>query len=88
MLLSRDIDTMNAPDSGNISNISFSYTEPLTAAFEIEGKVFLTDRPTLDRLNDNRDKGSLRVTDWLFAINLAMGRIKPGPAAPSALTQP
>jgi hypothetical protein len=52
------------------------YKEPLTASFEIDGKVFVTDRATLDLLNHKRDKGSLRVGQWLFAVNLATGRIK------------
>jgi hypothetical protein len=52
------------------------YKGPLTASFEIDGKVFVTDRATLDLLNQKRDKGSLRVGQWLFAVNLATGRIK------------
>jgi hypothetical protein len=52
------------------------YKGPLTASFEIEGKVFVTDRATLDLLNHKREKGSLRVAQWLFAVNLATGRIK------------
>ena len=52
------------------------YKESLTASFEIDGKVFVTDRATLDLLNHKRDKGSLRVGQWLFAVNLATGRIK------------
>jgi hypothetical protein len=46
------------------------------ARFEVDGKVFVTDRDTLDLLNHKRDKGSLRVAQWLFAVNLATGRIK------------
>ena len=52
------------------------YKGPLTASFEIDGKVFVTDRATLDLLNHKREKGSLRVAQWLFAVNLATGRIK------------
>ncbi len=50
---------------------------PLTARFEIDGKVFVTDRATLDLLNHKREHESLRVAGWLFAVNLATGRIKP-----------
>jgi hypothetical protein len=49
----------------------------LTARFEIDGKVFVTDRSTLDLLNYKREHDSLRVAGWLFAANLATGRIKP-----------
>ena len=55
---------------------------PLTASFEIDGKVFVTDRATLDLLNYKRDHGSLRVAQWLFAVNLATGRIKRTKSAP------
>ena len=50
---------------------------PLNAAFEIDGKMFVTDRSTLELLNSKRDGGSLRIAAWLFAVNLATGRIKP-----------
>jgi hypothetical protein len=52
------------------------YREPLTASFEIDGKVFVTDPATLDLHHHKREHGSLRVTQWLFAVNLATGRIK------------
>ena len=54
----------------------FEPSQPLNATFEIDGKVFVTDRPTLDLLNYKRDHGSLRVAQWIFAVNLATGRIK------------
>ena len=60
------------------------HEEPLTASFEIDGKVFVTDRATLDLLNHKRDKGSLGVGQWLFAVNLATGRIKRAESAPAA----
>ena len=56
--------------------IGTEHKGPLTASFEIDGKVFVTDRATLDLLNHKRDHGSLRVAQWLFAVNLATGRIK------------
>ena len=59
------------------------YEGPLTASFEIDGKVFVTDRATLDLLNHKREKGSLRVAQWLFAVNLATGRIKRTGSAPA-----
>jgi hypothetical protein len=52
------------------------YHGPLTASFEIDGRVFVTDHATLDLLNQKREHGSLRVAQWLFAVNLATGRIK------------
>jgi hypothetical protein len=52
------------------------YKEPLTAAFEIDGKSFVTDRSTLDLLNYEFEQGSFRVAEWVFAVNLATGRIK------------
>jgi hypothetical protein len=63
--------------------IGTEYKEPLTASFEIDGKVFVTDRATLDLLNHKRDKGSLRVAQWLFAVNLATGRIKRAASTPA-----
>jgi hypothetical protein len=59
------------------------FKEPLNASFEIDGKVFVTDRATLDLLNHKRDKGSLRVAQWLFAVNLATGRIKRSERVPA-----
>jgi hypothetical protein len=52
------------------------YKGPLTAAFEIDGKAFATDRSTLDLLNYEFEQGSFRVAQWVFAVNLATGRIK------------
>jgi hypothetical protein len=59
------------------------FKEPFNSAFEIDGKVFVTDRATLDLLNHKRDKGSLRVAQWLFAVNLATGRIKRSERVPA-----
>lgn len=59
------------------------YKEPLTASFEIDGKMFVTDRATLDLLNHKCDNGSLRVGQWLFAVNLATGRIKRNESSPA-----
>jgi hypothetical protein len=56
-------------------NFVGQYKGPRNARFEIDGKVFVTDRATLDLLNDKREQGSLRVAQWLFAVNLATGRI-------------
>ena len=63
-------------ESRNYYSFVKEYKGPLTASFEIDGKVFVTDRATLDLLNHKREKGSLRVAQWLFAVNLATGRIK------------
>lgn len=52
------------------------YSGSLTAAFEINGKAFVTDRSTLDLLNYEFEQGSFRVAEWVFAVNLATGRIK------------
>ncbi len=52
------------------------YTGPLTAAFEVDGKAFVTDRLTLDLLNYEFERSSFRVAQWVFAVNLATGRIK------------
>jgi len=63
-----------------IGHASYDFTAehgPLEAFFEIDGRVFATDRPTLDLLNYERDKGSLHFSHWVFAVNLATGRIKP-----------
>src|ERR1700760_4986937 len=43
---------------------------PLNARFEIDGKMFVTDRATLDVLN-RKHHYSPRVAGWHFAINLA-----------------
>lgn len=56
---------------------------PLNARFEIDGKVFVTDRATLNLLNQKHHY-SPRVAGWHFAINLATGRIKPANRAPAA----
>jgi hypothetical protein len=63
-------------ESRNYYSFVKEYKGPLTASFEIDGKVFVTDPATLDLLNHKREKGSLRVAQWLFAVNLATGRIK------------
>jgi hypothetical protein len=47
-----------------------------TCAFEIDGKVYFTDHQTLNTLMYQRDHGSLRVAQWIFAICLAVGRIE------------
>jgi hypothetical protein len=60
------------------------YQGPLTASFEIDGRMFVTDPATLDLLNQKREHGSLRVAQWLFAVNLATGRIKRTNSAPVA----
>ncbi len=52
------------------------YKGPLTAAFEVNGKAFVTDPLTLDLLNYEVEQGSFRVAEWVFAVNLATGRIK------------
>jgi len=52
------------------------FNGPLTAAFEVNGKAFVTDRSTLDLLNYEFEQGSFRVAEWVFAVNLATGRIK------------
>ena len=58
------------------------YRGPLTASFEIDGRVFVTDPATLDLLNQKREHGSFRAAQWLFAVNLATGRIKRTNSAP------
>jgi hypothetical protein len=63
-------------ESRNYYSFVKEYKEPLTASFEIDGKMFVTDRATLDLLNHKREHGTLRVAQWLFAVNLATGRIK------------
>jgi hypothetical protein len=67
--------------SGKHYKFVSEYKEPLSARFEIDGKVFVTDRATLDLLNHKREHDSLRVAGWLFAVNLATGRIKPANSA-------
>jgi hypothetical protein len=52
------------------------YKGPLTVAFEVDGKAFVTDPLTLDLLNYEFKQGSFRVAQWVFAVNLATGRIK------------
>lgn len=52
---------------------------PLTAAFEIDGKNFVTDRATLELLHQKCEHGSPRVAEWIFAVNMATGRIKREP---------
>jgi hypothetical protein len=49
----------------------------------VDGKVFVTDRATLDILNHKREKGSLRAAQWVFAVNLATDRIKRIESAPA-----
>jgi hypothetical protein len=56
---------------------------PLNARFEIDGKEFVTDRATIDLLN-RKHHHSPRVGGWLFAVNLATGRIKPANRTPVA----
>ena len=52
------------------------FKDPLTAAFELNGKMFVTDRSTLDLLNYEFEQGSFRIAEWVFAVNLATGRIQ------------
>ena len=58
------------------------YKGALTARFEIDGKVFVTDQATLELLNYKREHVGLRVAGSLFAVNLATGRIKPANRVP------
>ncbi|HEY1924391.1 MAG TPA: hypothetical protein VGG58_04005 [Candidatus Acidoferrum sp.] len=50
--------------------------EDKPCAFEIDGKVYFTDKATLDTLIYQRDHGSLRIAQWIFAMSLAVGRIE------------
>jgi hypothetical protein len=46
------------------------------SAFEIDERVFLTDQPMLDWLNQMRDHGKFKAMQLNFALALATGRIK------------
>ena len=79
MYIGYAVGEMTMSEDSDHYKLVVDYKGPLNAAFEIDGEKFVTDRPTLELLNSKRDHGSLRIAAWLFAVNLATGRIRHSP---------